>query len=170
MNPNSKSRLFTSVSAAVLLAALCTTGVFPNVAFAQSGSRGLEVVWRAQVDVPQSRKRQAQVSLHVSGKQVTKAYEVVHAGGSQLFAPQHLDRQGRPLGESGAAHMADVEVRVLKTRGIDAEIVPHETPRITVYVQSTEGVMHAIDGETGEIKWQVPVGRSDYPKYAACRE
>jgi len=147
-----------------MLAAICLSGIFPNILSAQViGSGGLEVVWRAQVDVPQTRKRQAQVSLHLSKRDVVKAYEVVYDGGSRLFAPQHLDQRGRALGETGAAHMADVEVRVLKTRGIDAEIVPHATPRITLYAQSTEGVLYTIDGETGEIRWQGPIGKSDYP-------
>ena len=150
--------------AMISLIAICLAGFLPSFVSAQSiGSGGLEVVWRAQVDVPQSRKRQTQVSVHLSKQNVIKAYEVVFDGGSRLFAPQHIDRQGRALGETGAAHMADVELRVLKSRGIEAEIIEHATPRITLYAQSTEGILYTIDGETGEIRWQVPIGRADYP-------
>ena len=165
MNTPSNQKLIRQFALLALLI-ICEFNIGPVVGQSMARSNGLEVAWRAQVDVPRTNNDRTQLALHVSDREFTKSYEVVYDGGSRLFTPQQVDRSGRPLGESGAAKMADVEVRVLKTRGVDAEIVEHATPRITVFVQSSEGILYDIDGESGAIRWQIPVGRADFPNLA----
>lgn len=39
-------------------------------------------------------------------------------------------------------------------------------PEITIYVATNQGMVQAIDGETGKTRWAVPVGRANHPNMA----
>lgn len=39
----------------------------------------------------------------------------------------------------------------------------HVVPEITLYAATDQGLIHAIDGETGRTRWSVPIGRPDHP-------
>jgi outer membrane protein assembly factor BamB len=39
-------------------------------------------------------------------------------------------------------------------------------PQVTLYVATDQGVVHAIDGETGKTRWSVPIGRPNHPNMA----
>ncbi len=127
---------------------------------------GLERMWQFQLDAGRSQSDAAKFMFFVSRRETTKAFEVVYQGGSQLFAPQHLDPYGVPFGEAEAARLADVEVRVLATRGIQAKVEIRESPLVTIYAQTARGDLLAINAETGELRWRFPTGRPDYPSLA----
>ncbi len=124
---------------------------------------GLEKVWSQYVGTLTSPGGQPRVVMHASREKVNLAYEVVHAGGSDLFIPQQLDRFGRRLTEQSAATQADIQQRILETKQIESEIVIHRTPRVTIHTQSADGTLRTIDAETGELRWSIPIGDRQMP-------
>ncbi len=55
---------------------------------------------------------------------------------------------------------------MLAARGIKAEIVVHETPKVMLYVETPHAMLFAIDAETGVVRWKFPTGRPDFPSLA----
>ncbi|MCH7729308.1 MAG: PQQ-binding-like beta-propeller repeat protein [Planctomycetes bacterium] len=43
------------------------------------------------------------------------------------------------------------------------QLVQRIVPQITLYVATDRGVVHAIDAETGQTRWAMPIGRPDHP-------
>ncbi len=111
----------------------------------------LEPVWQAQVDAGRDSGGAEHVFMHVSDTQFTITHELIYNGKSTYFSHDTLDGFGKPIGEEAAAKAAEVALRTLKAEGHDAQLVSHRVPRIRLFVQTRFGILHVIDGETGEM-------------------
>ena len=127
---------------------------------------GLERVWQAHVSVDTSRGSLKFTTLHVSRSQWVTVYDVQYENATRTFDERQLDRFGQPIGIERAQFLADVERRVLETRGIEATVTERRVPSITLYAQTDNGVLHAMDAETGRTKWSFSVGSPRYPSLA----
>lgn len=131
-------------------------GINSNTAVAQYGlanwfEADLEPVWQAQVDAGRNSGGAAHVFMHVSDEKFTITHELIHNEQSTYFAPEDLNRFGKPIGVDGAAKAADVALRTLEADGLKGRLVTHRVPKITIYAQTSSGILHVIDGETGEM-------------------
>lgn len=61
-------------------------------------------------------------------------------------------------GRTEAMRLASNEVRRLKRRGINAELVTRKVPRVNLYSIATNGMLESRDAETGELNWTAQVG------------
>ncbi|MBM4090627.1 MAG: hypothetical protein FJ276_14585 [Planctomycetes bacterium] len=130
---------------------------------------GLERVWFTQVRVNPGRGRIRDIRLHVSGTRAQTISEVVtDQGRKYVYSERHLNAFGEPMGVEGAAKKAAERVELLKADGIAARVEQHVVPDITVYATTDQGMVHALDGETGQTIWASAVGESQYPTSAAA--
>lgn len=177
--------------AAIVLTGLVMAGSFaPTVALAQrAGSSliapqaarqlGLERMWFTQIALDGSRGRMAGLHQHVSATQVHTVFQIMHAGKRYVFSQRDLNAFGVEVGIDGAQALAEKKLAEIKA---DLESVADpaakvaivlptiETfvvPRISLYATSERGMVHAIDGETGQTRWAVSVGSARYPTTAA---
>ncbi len=127
---------------------------------------GLQRSWQTRVALDSSRGELRFVTPHLNTTQWSMAYDVAYPGGQKSFDERQLDRFGQPIGRERAEHLADLERRVLATRGIEAQVTARRIPQITLYAQTSEGLLHAIDAETGRTEWKVSAGVPHYPSLA----
>ncbi len=124
---------------------------------------GLERVWFAPVRIQPSRGETAYLQLHVSESTSQTVFRVVDRHGrEELISERHLDTFGRPWGVDGAQRAAAERVRLLQLQGSDATVEQQVIPDITLYVTGSRGTVHALDAETGAVRWITSVGQSDY--------
>jgi hypothetical protein len=124
---------------------------------------GLKRAWYTQVELDRAQARVGYVTMHVSNSKFTSIKKVNYEGGSITFSERDTDQFGDLLGKDGAARKAETAVMRFRDDGIKASVETIEIPAVTLYVQSTRGSLHAIDGETGRKLWSVMVGRPDHP-------
>ena len=156
------------------VAALIVSLSFNSVARAQVSSGGLisqtvaarlglERAWFAQVEMDRARARVEHMTLHVNSAQLFSVFEVVSDEGKLVYTERDVDRFGETLGIAKARELATTKHRELLAKGVKATLNALEVPEVTLYLQTTTGMLHAIDAETGRTRWAVSVGRNDHP-------
>lgn len=126
---------------------------------------GLTQAWFTRVDVNRSNGRVIGITQHIG-----EWLSIEIKAGSLVYRYSERDRdaQGRLLGPDGAAALAAAKQQDL----IDGYLKPTLTEivraDVTLYVVTDKGVIHAIDGESGQTLWVQSVGRSDFPTTEAA--
>ncbi len=118
-----------------------------------------------------SRARVGDIELQVLGlsdyetfdQTACEIYEVEYEGGIRRFAEFDLDLSGRPIGAEEAHRLAEKAVIQLEARGLKPQMKLRRVPAIALYIQSSNGTLHAIDAENGRTLWAVSVGRPQSP-------
>jgi outer membrane protein assembly factor BamB len=124
---------------------------------------GLTRSWFAQVEIDSGRARVAFVTQHVNHARSRVIQEITYQGGKAYFTDSDLDQFGVPVGIEGAERLAQARVRELAVAGRKPILKTLRVPEITLYAQTDNGILHAIDGETGRTRWSTIVGNPDYP-------
>jgi outer membrane protein assembly factor BamB len=127
---------------------------------------GLTRTWFTQVELDRARGRVAYVTQHVSSTDAYTVFEVTYDGGETTFSERDLDRFGDPLGKEGAEKLAKHRVDDLQRAGRNPSLTKRVIPEITLYMMTDQGVVHAIDAETGRTQWTTPVGSPRHPSVA----
>jgi outer membrane protein assembly factor BamB len=156
--------MISSISRRAYLVVVGLVCVLASVSSAQLNTweqAGMEVAWDFQAPTEPARSGDVFVTSHVSAKQKRTVYEVHHKGGpTTVFAAGQVDREGRRLDAAAAAFQADVELRTLKALGHDdAKIEVREVPQVSLLMQTGSGQLLLLDGETGELRWSVVIGK-----------
>ncbi len=95
----------------------------------------------------------------------------IHSGEYQeKFSQNTLNSFGKPFGIEGARDYAGLRVEILKAEfendGIkdpDIKVSEYTLPQTTVYVLTSNSIVKAIDGDSGEIKWTSQIGDPSLP-------
>lgn len=124
---------------------------------------GLRAVWNKQVVSHLAYGKISEICQFVSAESNYELHEIQYDGHKTLIREHALDRRGNVLGKEQAAFLAKQTVIALKESGYQPEQVTHHVPEITLYFASSDGVVHAIDAETGRILWRKSVGKPGYP-------
>jgi len=127
---------------------------------------GLERAWHAQLAIDAARARVEQVTIHVNQTETLTVYDVTDGDKTVSFTEHHTDRFGVPLGPAGAAREAERRMLVLRAQGGQPKLATRNIPRVTLYVVTSLGIVHALDGETGATRWVVRIGHANYPTLA----
>ncbi|MHB0958380.1 MAG: outer membrane protein assembly factor BamB family protein [Pirellulaceae bacterium] len=165
-------RLFALLLLLVVWTVLAPVGAEPSEAgliTSQSAQRyGLDRAWFTQLNGSPAPGLAGNLQLHVSTDRSQTVFLITdqHAR-TYSISDRHLDTFGQPLGVEGAQKAASEKMRLLRLEGVEATVQQNVIPDITLYATTTGGVIHAIDAETGTIRWTTPVGQSDYPTTAA---
>jgi len=143
------------------------TGLMPsNVA----RRYGLERAWFTQVEVGRGRGRVNTASIHVSKTRLQTTVEVFQGPSRWQFTEYERDAFGEIIGPEGAKKKAaEFAARLKKNSPANGEpkVVVQVVPEVTLYVTSNQGLLQAIDGETGKTRWSVRVGSASYPTTGA---
>ena len=132
---------------------------------------GLELDWSTHVEMDRSRSRVTSAHLQVVGlfdydtfqQTAYEIHEIEYEGGVRRVAEYDLDATGRSLGRQEARRLAEKAVIQLEARGLKPKLTTRQVPVVTLYVQSTNGTLHAIDAESGKTLWAVSIGRPQSP-------
>ncbi len=158
----------------VLLACMSTTSALqadPSgsrlITSAQANRYGLERAWFTQLRLAAGGRGVIDLRLHVSATSAQTIFRVISdQGPTYAISDRGLDTFGQPLGEEGAGKAAAEKIRILHLRGIEAHVDRAVVPDITIYATTDSGVVHAIDAETGRVRWTTAVGSMKYPTTA----
>jgi outer membrane protein assembly factor BamB len=104
-------------------------------------------------------------------KNKTTTYFVIeYDSHMERISERDLDAFGKPFGVAGAENEANVRKQIieaeLKAQGkteIQVQVRKVVLPDATIYVLASNGLVTAIDAETGWTKWRTVIGRRDYP-------
>ena len=143
---------------------ICCFGLVASHAAAQNldwNQYGLERAWSFQAPTEPARAGAISVDKFVSGVKKRTVYEVTYAGGSKsIYVAGQVGRNGVRLDAESAAFQADVELRTLKALGHeDAKVDTREVPDVSLLVQTGSGQLLLLDGETGELRWNLTIGK-----------
>jgi outer membrane protein assembly factor BamB len=136
-------------------------------------------MWYTQIAFDGSRGRMAGLHQHVSATHVHTVFQIMHAGKRYVFSQRDLNAFGEEVGIDGARALAEKKLSEIKG-DLEAKIDPADkppillptietfvVPRISLYATSERGMVHALDGETGQTRWTISVGSPRYPTTAA---
>ena len=135
---------------------------------------GLTRMWTTHVDLNRGRGRVSGFHLHVSASDTHTAYEVTHAGNRFVFSEHDKNPFGEEIKPEGAKLRAEEKLAELSNLPAAAgpqlatppTIELHVVPSMTLYATSDDGVLHAIDAETGATRWTASVGKPTFPTSA----
>lgn len=164
------TRSILTVSLALLASAVSTPALHADsvesgpIAQSVAGKYGLERAWFTQLRLTPGRERVESMRLQVNQAESQTIVRVLGPSEQTFeFSDRHLNVFGKPLGVEGAQRAAEDRVRLLGLYGIEAQIEQKVVPDITLYATTQSGIIHAIDAETGGIRWVTTVGKSSYP-------
>jgi outer membrane protein assembly factor BamB len=136
---------------------------------------GLTRAWFTHVRLDSANDRIANIAMHTRFVDAANkayshvAYEVrTPEGDVFVYSQRDLGAFGRPLGDDGAKAKAEAKQQELVAAKKKATLTKRSIPETTLFVQSTRGVLQAIDAETGKTLWSRRFGRPDYPSTAAA--
>jgi outer membrane protein assembly factor BamB len=131
---------------------------------------GLERMWFTQLGLDRGRGRVSGVCLHVSPTKSHTVFRVIDRGQWQAFSQRDRNAFGEEIGVEAARAKAEEKAQAIKKEleiagQPDAVAPPVETyvvPKITIYASSEQGLVHALDGETGRTLWVSSIGNAAY--------
>jgi len=122
-------------------------------------NNGLHRAWYTRVSIDSSRSAIASIHQHVNSQKSFTVYEIPHDRGTAWISERQVNRRGEMLGKEGARRLADLETLRFKAMGWNPGVAKmQEIPETRLYVQSNDGVVHALDGHSGRRLWTAPVG------------
>ncbi len=126
----------------------------------------LERPWSAQVAISSARDRVQFMTFRVSNRQSFTVFEIAYGDRTVFYSERQLGPFGQPLGVQAAQRRAEDLIETQRALGQKAEIVTRTVAESTLVLQSTLGVVTAIDGESGRTRWVTEVGDANSPNMA----
>ncbi|RCS52889.1 hypothetical protein DTL42_08660 [Bremerella cremea] len=156
------------------LAIFALVALAATPAMAQIGARtfspyelerlGLEKVWSGQLPIDPQRSELETFRQVLSAKDPMVVFEVEQNGKTVTFSSNELDIIGKPLGEEGAKKKVDQYVARLDSSKGEPQVTRREVPNETFLVQSSSGILMAVDGRTGKADWAELRGNPRFPQ------
>lgn len=132
---------------------------------------GLTVDWFAQSGIG-PRDEIVDWALNIDENNATTFYVVAAGNIREVISEHSLNAFGEPFGKDGAVEYIEIRKEViaaeLKSEGItDAEIKVEQftLPETTVYLITGEGLVVALDAESGGNKWTAQLGSGEFPAF-----
>ena len=172
------TRLSDSGHPAVIVASLLTALAIclsPAVAASQDlGQAGLKQQWFSNSGA-ESARGMVDWYLDVDENDSTTFFTIAGGNYTETFSQYDLGPNGQPYGIDGGLEMANInkeiaEKKLLAQTGKETEVVvtQYSLPKSTLYTQTNRGVVRAIDGETGKVRWTVRIGADGQQNYGVA--
>ncbi len=136
---------------------------------ANVGMLGLDLAWTTQVEVGAS-GQVVDIQMTVDGHKTSTVFHVSFPGYSETISTEDLDAFGNPYGLQGAEEQANLRKEILtaelKAAGredVEIKVEKVTLPQTTLFAVNSQGVVTAIDAETGRTLWVTSVGNRNYP-------
>lgn len=160
-------RRFQALLALTLICKVCASSGWAQIPESFLRQAGMETAWKSQVQVPLVGR--GLVSSHLwADMDAARQFAVVELSDRTIRIPaDQLDRKGLPIGIEQAKSLAqEYAARLLgKSEGI--EVVEVTVPHITLAMVTSDGLVQALDGETGKLIWSSTCGSPRAPAYPA---
>lgn len=143
---------------------------FAQVTPVEAERLGLEIAWRAQAQVPKVGRGIVSAQLWIEGSQPRK-YAVVELPGRTIrVSADEIDRQGQPIGIEAAKKLATVQAEHFLRETEGFQVTEVTVPRIRLVIVTNEGLVQAVDAETGAPLWEQSAvcGNSSEPAHPAA--
>jgi outer membrane protein assembly factor BamB len=130
---------------------------------------GIEPVWSTRLEVSPARAEVVGITIFVNHdpQQALEIHEVRSGAGRVQFNPLDIGSDGDVIGPAEALRLAEKEMLRRKTLGQNPELVTQRVSPVTLLATTREGVVQAIDAETGRGMWTVGVGSPTRPTSVA---
>ncbi len=132
-------------------------------------SSGLRVEWFTQV-ASGVRASIIDMYMNVNENKTTTFYELSFGRGREVVSEKDFDAFGEPRGIEGAQEHAELRQEIIKkeleARGFeDTEVTiqKYTLPESSLYTLTSDGLVTAIDADTGNVRWSIQVGTHTYP-------
>ena len=166
----SQSRQITS-SIILAVAALLPAAVFADdgVSEAYIDRAGLTVQWFTNAGTSGTTKL---VDWHLNvNENLPTTYFTISAGKyRETFSQNKLDAFGEPMGIDGAVDYIDIRKEILMAefandgiKDIKFKVDQYTLPLTTIYTLTSNGVVKAIDADSGQTRWSTQVGDQRFP-------
>jgi outer membrane protein assembly factor BamB len=130
---------------------------------------GLTVDWFAQSGIG-ARGEIVDWDLNINENNAT-TYYVVEAGNfREVISERSLNSFGEPFGKDGAVEYIEIRKEIiaaeLKNNGdadVEIKVDQYTLPETTIYLMTSEGLVSAIDADTGKTAWTTQLGTGEFP-------
>jgi outer membrane protein assembly factor BamB len=133
------------------------------------GSAGLQVQWFTQIETG-VRGKVVDMELVVNENRTTTYFELEFSLGREVISQDDLDAFGKPRGIEGAQEQAELRKEIiekeLSARGLEnteVTLQKYALPESSLYLYTSDGLITAINADTGFTKWTTEVGNRHYP-------
>jgi len=106
----------------------------------------------------------------VPSNKTTTYFVIEYETNMERISEHDLDAFGKPLGIAGAETQANVrkeiieaELKAMEKAETQVHVRKVVLPDTTIYALASNGLVTAIDAETGRTKWKTGIGSPDYP-------
>ena len=130
----------------------------------QAFRAGLKVQWNAQLPVGAPYKL-IDWDLHVDENSST-TYFVMEAGTiREIVSNRQLNNKGEPFGLQGAKEeiefrkeLLEMRLKIREVKDVEVKISSYTLPKSVLYLLTSDGVVTAMDADTGNILWDQLIG------------
>ena len=149
------------ISAALVSTASADESLVPE---SKAFRAGLKVQWKSQVSVGGPNKI-IDWCLQID-ENTSTTYFVIEAGNiREVVSNRQLNSKGEAFGLDGAQEEIDFKKDLLETRmklrgieDVEVKLSSYTLPKSTIYTLSSDGLVTAIDADTGDFLWEQLVG------------
>lgn len=152
----------------VLAVSLLSMKADAQVASETARGLGLEVAWRAHVQMPFRGRGIVSANVWVDQSKQEQFAQVKLSKRTFRVSANQLDRGGQPIGIEGAKKLAGQQAtRYLgKPGGFNVEEL--SVPQTNLVVVTADGLVQNFDAETGKLHWSAPCGNTSAPAFPAA--
>ncbi|MEZ6094069.1 MAG: PQQ-binding-like beta-propeller repeat protein [Pirellulaceae bacterium] len=128
---------------------------------------GLTVQWFTQLS--NSHGEIVSSEVVVDENDSTTYFELSGGGLKQIISDRDISPAGQVFGVEGAESFAKLRQEIMQAEldfheiGEKIEIERYSIPKITVFAMTSNGIVHCIDGESGEMRWKTEIGKRSFP-------
>ncbi len=158
----------TLVFAFAMSASALSASALGQVSETEARELGMEVAWRSQVQLP--RVGTGLVSSHLWTEPTSpRRYAVVQLTDRKIrVSADTLDKHGKPIGMDEAKKRATEQAARLLGRTDGFQVVEVIVPRIKLVLVTRDGLVQALDAESGKLIWSTACGDTSAPAHPAA--
>lgn len=124
---------------------------------------GLKQRWSIQLASRRGSLRE--LTHYVSSQTRILLHEIVSGNRRLLISEHDVDRFGTPLGREGSERLAQRKLIQAQEAGWESKITSDLVPEFMLYAVTHDAAVHAIDAQTGRVRWTTVVGNSNFPSF-----
>ena len=156
-----RRRVFSLACCALMLAPALAAGQFGQVISPLDAERAnLVVEWTTSAQIDPASARISGSVLHVSSRNAETRFELTYGARKQSVSEFDIGPDGRLFGVEGAQAWIETTAEIIKdTQGVETSIRRVVKPKITFYLTASNGLVQAIDANSGATIWSAMVGK-----------
>ncbi|GAB5404611.1 MAG: hypothetical protein Aurels2KO_28420 [Aureliella sp.] len=149
---------------------LCLSGRVTNaqMGFETARSLGLEVAWRAHVQVPFNGKGLASTNFWVDSANQEQFAQVKLENRTFRVSANQLGRDGKAIGIEGAKKAVSIQAGKYLGKPTGFQVDTVSVPKVYLVVVTGNGLVQNFDAETGKLLWSAPCGNTFEPAFPAA--